>query len=299
MTNAPIIPAQRWGSKQGSTNALTFHTYIGIILTLTDSHPGCLRRRSFKPTNLAQRWAEDTMSNFFGWLTVTVFFLTIVWYAPLIVRRKVTPVPATWIVGATTLDVGAFAYLQIPGRPLMANVTLLAAAVEISMALTTVLYTLHRDGGLRQTRFDVVQKSVLCVTFFTLLYWGWSGGAHADKRGAQITFWVMQFLMITAYIPSVIRAYGLKRAFDSIGNWALIFSACVIGFVPAYAAPETARFYAVFNSWRGVVSSGVLLSFLLYFDKKNGWVGWRAEVASHREWLQRMGSRFSRRAVRA
>ncbi len=239
------------------------------------------------------------MANFFGWLTVTVFFLTVCWYAPLIVRRKVTPVPATWIVGATTLDIGAFAYLQIPGRPLMANVTLLAAAIEISMALATVLYTLQRDGGLRKTRFDAVQKSVLCVTLLTLLYWGWSGGMHADKRGAQITFWVMQLLMAAAYIPSVIRAYGSRRAFDSIGNWGLIFSACVIGFIPAYAAPEATRFYAVFNSWRGFISAGILLSFLLYFDKKNGWVGWRAEVASHHEWLRRVGSWVSRRVVRA
>lgn len=217
----------------------------------------------------------------FALLTCAAMAMAGLWYCPLVIRRKVHPVPATWIVGTATMNIGAVAYLSIPGRSIIANVTLLVAALEISVVLCVVLITLHRHGELR-IAFDRLQKIVLLIASHTIAYWVGTGVIRGDARGAETTFWIMQFLLVMAYVPTAVKVLKRRTAFDSILNWGFITLGCAFGAVPALVLWNG---HGMFNSARGLLSSGLLVTLFIFFDKKEGWKRLRAEVKDNLGWV--------------
>ncbi len=198
------------------------------------------------------------------------------WYCPLILRRRVNPAPATWIIACLAINLSMVAYHAIPGRSLMAklisNASLYGAALEITIVLIVLVFVLWRANELR-IAFDWVQKSCLAVMCLTLLYWY----SHHDQ--ARATFWTTQALMIVAYIATISKAIQCRTAFDSIGNWGLIFAACTVGLVAALLMRDL---YGIANAARGSIMSVVTLLILVHFDRQAGYTRWRDEVITLR-----------------
>lgn len=190
------------------------------------------------------------------------------WYCPLIVRRRVNPVPATWIIACMAINIAMVSYHNIPGRTLIENVTLYAAAFEITAVLLVVLVVLWRGGELK-VAFDRLQITSLVVMTATLVYWAF------NKEQAGVTFWTTQTLMVVSYVPTCAKAIKRGTAFDSIGNWSFICIGAIFGSVPAIMMSSP---YGLGNSARAVVSSAITVGILLYLDRKNNWSRWRDEV---------------------
>jgi uncharacterized membrane protein YqgA involved in biofilm formation len=203
-----------------------------------------------------------------GLLTVVFLAMAAGWYCPLILRRRVNPVPATWILGVVAMNVAMFSYHAIPGRTLIENVTLYAAAFEITIVLGVLVVVLWRSSELR-VAFDRMQK--LCLVFMAAAVGYWA----LNKEQPNVTFWATQTLLVIAYAMTIAKAIQRRTAFDSIGNWGFIFLASVVGTVPAIAMASP---YGLGNSFRAVVSSGLNFFILVYFDRKNEWSRWRDEL---------------------
>ena len=189
------------------------------------------------------------------------------WYVPLIVRRRVSPAPATWIIGAMAMNLAMLSYHAIPGRTFIENATLYAAALEIVFVLAILMTILWRAGEL-SVAFDHVQKACLAVMVAALAWWAF------NQDQSYVTFWTTQTLLVVAYLATILKALQLRTAFDSIGNWGLIFVGSVIGSVPAVAMTSP---YGIANSVRPVVSSGITLSLLIWYDRLNGGARWKDE----------------------
>ncbi len=208
------------------------------------------------------------MKNISGLLAVASLLAAMGWYCPLIIRRRVNPVPATWIIACLAINIAMVSYHHIPGRTLIENVTLYAAAFEITFVLAVVLVVLWQKGELK-VAFDRLQYASLSVMLVTLVYWAF------NKEQAGVTFWTTQTLMVVSYVPTCVRAIKRGTAFDSIGNWSLICIGAIFGCVPAIMMQSP---YGLGNSARAVISSAITVGILCYFDRKNNWSRWRDEL---------------------
>ncbi len=209
------------------------------------------------------------MKNASGLLAFVSLLAAMGWYCPLIIRRRVNPVPATWIIACMAINIAMLSYHNIPGRTLIENVTLYAAAFEISAVLLVVLVVLGRAGELK-VAFDRLQYASLFVMLVTVIYWASSKGP-----AEEVTFWTTQTLMVVSYVPTCARAIRRGTAFDSIGNWSLICIGAIFGTLPALMMQSP---YGLGNSARAVISSTITVGILLYFDRKNYWSRWRDEI---------------------
>ena len=208
------------------------------------------------------------MKNAAGLLTFLSLMGAMGWYCPLILRRRVNPAPATWIIGCLAMDLAMVSYHAIPGRTLIENVTLYAAAFEITIVLGVLAVVLWRSGEFR-VAFDWMQKSCLVVMVVAVIYWSF------NKEQSNVTFWTTQTLLVVAYIATIAKAIQRRTAFDSIGNWSFIFAGSVIGTIPAVMMASP---YGIANSIRAVVASGITVFVLVYFDRRNGGSRWKDEV---------------------
>lgn len=207
-----------------------------------------------------------------GILTCAMLVAATAWYLPLIVRRRVQPAPATWIIGTLAMNLAMVSYHAIPGRTVLENITLYAAALQITVILAVLMVVLWRSGALR-VAFDGFQKFCLGVMVASLCYWA----THRDQPG--VTFWTTQVLLVVAYTATIARAIQRKTAFDSIGNWACICAASLAGSIPAIVAWSP---YGLGNSVRAVVSSAITVIILIAYDRRNGGARWKDEVTTLR-----------------
>ena len=208
------------------------------------------------------------MKNAAGLLTFLSLMGAMGWYCPLILRRRVNPAPATWIIGTLAMNLAMVSYHAIPGRTLIENVTLYAAAFEITIVLGVLAVVLWRSGEFK-VAFDWMQKSCLVVMVAAVIYWSF------NREQSNITFWTTQTLLVVAYIATIAKAIQRRTAFDSIGNWSFIFAGSVIGTIPAVMMASP---YGIANSIRAVVASGITVFVLVYFDRRNGGSRWKDEV---------------------
>ena len=204
-----------------------------------------------------------------GVLTFLAVIMAMMWYCPLVIRRRVKPAPATWIIATFAMNLSVASYHAI-GRTILENVTLYAATFEITIVFVVLMIVLIRSGELRLA-FDRVQKFCLAVMGVAMFYWS------ANKDQSDITFWTTQVLLVVSYLATISRAIQKKSAFDSIGNWGFIFLSSVVGSIPAIVMMSP---YGLANSARAVLSSGITVGVLIYFDRKNGWTRWSDEFNS-------------------
>jgi len=206
----------------------------------------------------------------FTWI---LLFAACGWYTPLIVRGKVQPPPATWILAAAGINIAAVAALNVPNRTLIENVTLYAAAVEIDIVFTVLAVYLSRRGQWRSS-LNTFQWTCLGVMVVSVLRWIFGSG------GPKETFWILQTLFVLAYVVTAVKALQVRWVFDSIVNWLLICSAAVAGLVPAILKESP---YGIFNSVRAIVSAGFLVWFFVSLDRKDGWKALSREAATNKE----------------
>lgn len=195
-----------------------------------------------------------------GVLTLLLCVGAVVWSFPLIVRRNINPAPATGIIGSCAMILALLAYQAIPNRTLIENVTLYGGALQITVTTAVLFWVLWRCGQMR-VAFDWAQKICLLVMVITVLWW------LQNKDHACVTFWVAQTLLVVAYIATAVRAIQRKTAFDSICYWAFIFTATVVGAIPAIMMQSQ---YGIANSIRGITSSGFTLLLLMIYDRRSG-----------------------------
>lgn len=193
-----------------------------------------------------------------------------IWYYPLVIRRYANPTPATLILGACGINIAVVSYGAIPGRTFVENVTLYAAALHVNFFLLLVMFVLWRSSQLRVT-FDWLQKTFLTLMAAILVYWIF------NQDQPQTTFWTVQLLIAVSYVATISKAVQLKTAFDSIGNMGLIFACSIIGVLPALMMASP---YGTVNSVRAIITSGITLSVLVYFDRKNTNTRWRDELTT-------------------
>jgi len=207
-----------------------------------------------------------------GFMTFIILTGAVAWYAPLVYRHRLVPAPATWIISLAAMDLSATAYHAIPDRTFIENVTLYAAAFEITIITTFIMIVLWRSGELR-VAFDKVQWTCIFIMVMAILYWV----THRDDGGSKVTFWTTQVMMISAYAATISRALQRKEAFDSIGNWGLILLGSIVGSIPAIVMQSP---YGMGNSVRAIVLSSITVGLLIFLDKKNSWRRWDDEITT-------------------
>ena len=207
------------------------------------------------------------MENIAGMLTFLLLILSMVWYGPLILRRRVKPAIATWIILFLAMNLATISYHAIPDRTLIENVTLYASALEITIIFILLVVVLWRSGEFK-VAFDWMQKLCIVVMVMVVIYWAFNSGQ------SHVTFWATQTLLVVAYIATIAKAVQLRTAFDSIGSWSFIFASSIVGTIPAIMLTSH---YGVANSIRAIVSSGITVAVLVYYDKKNDHNRWKDE----------------------
>ena len=208
------------------------------------------------------------MNQLLGWLTFVVMMLAAVWYCPLIVKSRVKPAPATWIVGCMGMSLSVWFYWHTANRTFMGNVLNFAAMVEIATVFVVLMITLWRRGELRLA-FDGLQRFCIATMICAFVYW------YFNKDQAGLAFWIAQGMLAVAHFATVFKIVGLGRNVDSLGNWGFILAGSLIGAIPAFMS---GNHYGIVNSIRAVVLTIITLGTLAFFDKKNGWEQFKNEL---------------------
>lgn len=216
-------------------------------------------------------------------LAVVILFGSTVWYTPLLWKGAIKPAPATWIIGAVALNISMLSYLDAADgtflEKILGNVMLFGAAIELTFICGVLLWSLHRQGGLK-VAFDRLQQGFFVVMFVSLIPWAY------NRENAGVTFWTTQILFVVAYFATVSKVRKIGKNIDSLVHWTAIFVASALGGIPATAMDNL---YGEINSIRAVGSAGLLLILLLRHDRKNGWAQWRREFGVWKNFFNNFG----------
>lgn len=225
------------------------------------------------------------MKELFAWLSCITVAIGGFWYLPQIIMRRVTPAPATWIVGTTAMWIAVFAYHSLPNRTVIENVALYAAAAEISAILITLITVLYWSGALK-VHFDRLQWFCIVAMLVPLAYWI----LHREEGALKVTFWTTQTMLVVAYIATLGKLLQRKAAFDSLIHWGAVLLMSLFGAVPAFqeAFFGSGRLYGLGNSVRSVTSSAIIVSLFCLYDSRAGWSRIKDEVDTNAGLLRKL-----------
>lgn len=137
-------------------------------------------------------------------------------------RKKVLPVPATWILMFVVLSMSLWMYWHSDRRSWTGNISVTVGAINVGVVLAGVIATNIRDGTLRAA-FDPVQRACLWSGVGIFFLWLATGQD-------LIAYILVQVMALVAYGATLRRLWRLTKSTEPIYLWlsVLVASLCAI-----------------------------------------------------------------------
>ena len=157
--------------------------------------------------------------------TVVLYSLSAVRYVQLAWRRKIDPVPATWVLMFVVFALSCWMYWKSPNHSFAGNIGNIAGFFNICLIVCGVVGRHVRDNTLR-VAFNPFQKKCLAAGGLIVVFWLFT-------RNSQIAYLLTQVIALVAYTPTVVRLWTADRNTESLFLWGIVFVACLTALYPA------------------------------------------------------------------
>lgn len=161
------------------------------------------------------------------WTAAIIMMLGSFWYCYLILREKVSPPPATFIILSLTFPLAFYMYMQKPDWSFTANIGLTSACLSVWVVGATLLTKLSLQKKLR-VELNRFQRITILASLLILVFW-------FVTKDSRIAYILLQVSALIGYIPVIQKLWKATENKDSIIFWLSLFlSTCV----SSYAAWE-------------------------------------------------------------
>lgn len=182
-----------------------------------------------------------------------------IWYCYLIIKDRVKPPLATFLIASAVFTISFLMYVQKPDWSFGANIGLVSAVISAWGVLVVLTVKLYRTNSMK-AEFTPSQKKMVIASVIILIFW-------AISKNAFVSYALLQVCALLAYGPVIEKLWGAKKNPESIIFWGSLFlSTCVA----AYAAYEKSDLESWIYIARAVPSSLLVLVLLIRLELKYG-----------------------------
>lgn len=161
------------------------------------------------------------------WISAIIMMLGSIWYCYLILKNKVQPPPATFIILSFTFPLAFYMYAQKPGWSYTANIGLTTAIASVWLVAIFLIGKLLYERRLH-IEVNKFQRATIIASALIIGFWFIS----KDQLTSYI---LLQVSALISYIPVVKNLSKAEKNKDSLIFWISLFlSTCVA----CYAAYE-------------------------------------------------------------
>ncbi len=161
------------------------------------------------------------------WTASIIMMVGSFWYCYQILREKVHPPPATFIILSFTFPLAFYMYTQNPGWSFTANIGLTTSIASVWVVAAFLLTKLSFQKKLH-IEVNLFQRITILVSLLILVFW-------FITKDQLISYVLLQVSALIGYIPVIKNLWKAERNRDSIIFWGSLFlSTCVA----SYAAYE-------------------------------------------------------------
>ena len=187
-------------------------------------------------------------------LTAVTMLVATVWYVYLVVRGRIAPVLASWIILATTMTLSYAAYWHAPNHTIAGNIGNLTGVVSTVAILASIIGREWKTGWGR-SRFNAFQMQCLAGAGVIIVIWSILRFVIGGGSAAFISNVLTQILMVIGYVALVERLWTTRKERESLFSWTFIFLASSLSFGPAlYPATD---WLGLLYAFRATVTSGI------------------------------------------
>jgi hypothetical protein len=192
------------------------------------------------------------------WVASSLMMLGTIWYCYQIVRGRVNPPPASFVIFSLTFPLVFYMYMQKPGWSYTANIGLTTAILSVWMVAIVLITKLSIQKKLK-VEFNPFQWIMIFAAVIVLVFWSLT----KDQFTAYV---LLQISSLIGYIPVYKKLWGSKENRDSFVLWGAIFlSSCVA----SYAAYERNDLQSWIYIIRAVPSTMVVILLMVRIELKN------------------------------
>lgn len=183
------------------------------------------------------------------------------WYIWLVIRIKVRPTLASWIVFSGTMLLSFSTYWTSPTRSLVSNAAN-AAGVLSTVSILSVVWFCHwqRGGKLSFTSFQKwsLLTAGLIALLWVVLVWGLRGTGVLPNILTQV-------LMIIGYLVTVQKLWRAKSNTESYGLWGCLLLASVVGLYTGLVSKDN---LAILYCSRATVATATIVWLMYRIEKR-------------------------------
>lgn len=170
--------------------------------------------------------------------------------------RKISPVPATWILIVATMALSFWMYRKSPETSWTGNIGLLSALLNTSTILSGVILANLRDRSLR-VAFDRFQFWCLASGGMVVVFWSFT-------KDPLTSYILVQAIALFGYLATFRKLWRARGFSEPLFLWISVFLACLSAIYPAWARDDLfAQIFLV-----RAVPSTALMVFLIWRAKR-------------------------------
>lgn len=196
-------------------------------------------------------------------ITCLLSVITNVYYLQLIIRNRVQPVLASWVILAVTTSLSFWTYWNSPQPTLQANIGNTLSFLSCNTILVTLLVLQWRQGWPRM-KFNHFQERCLATSAFIIIFWWGARYLFGGQNAATISNILTQILMFMGYWVLAERLWRSEKNTESLTMWSGAFAASVVSVIPAIL--EHDKLAMLFGA-RALVTSGVIIALILRLQR--------------------------------
>ncbi len=195
-------------------------------------------------------------------VSATLVIVGTFWYVTLVLLRiKIRPVLASWIVLAGTMTLSFATYWTSPRHSLVSNACNAASVISTLAILGAVIWIHWKTGG--ELRFSLFQKWCLGVSASIAALWitlVW--GLH---RTGTVPNVMTQILMLIGYLVTAEKLWRATKNTESFFTWGCIMIASAIALYTAWVSRDVlAGLYAT----RATLASATIVVLMYRLERR-------------------------------
>ena len=191
------------------------------------------------------------------WTASIIMIAGSFWYCYQILREKVHPPPATFIILSFTFPLAFYMYTQNLGWSFTANIGLTTAIASVWIVAAFLLTKLSFQKKLH-IEINIFQRITILVSVLILVFW-------LITKDQLISYVLLQVSALISYIPVIKNLWKAERNRDSIIFWGSLFlSTCVA----SYAAYERNDIQSWIYIARAIPSTITVLVLMIRIELK-------------------------------
>lgn len=175
-------------------------------------------------------------------------------YSYLILKGRMRPVLATWLLFSLTVGLSLLTYFSSEGSTVTANMVNIMDVFMCWSLLLVLVFTRDKNA----TYFSNFDKYCFMASGAIFMFWvlTWQ---H------ELSNILLQLIITIAYLPTLARLWKANKHSESFGMWGMIWTATALGL---FSAMQQSNLLGIIYAARGLFLISALLLLMVRIERK-------------------------------